>query len=485
MDNHYETLGISKEASQEEIKNAYKELALKLHPDKCKFGANLMKKVNAAKAVLSDEAARRQYDNSLSAGRSTPGQQQSRPRQQSHYSSPPRQNSSGGGGGSKPWSNRSGSGFNFNSSSYTGGGYAGNGGSSWRYGTNSSSYNSNKENNPKEKEDTHKRFLCIICNDIVTKDFWDTSCCRKLCCSYCLGIDVPPPHARDRNICPNFACQKPMNVRAGTLIDGWTRGSKAILAKLEEVAPTHECGRNVLPRTLNTHLLVCPALNTACFKCSGTGKVKSGYSYGFSVQCIACAGKKYLRGEWSKCFVCSGTGCNGCGGKGAIKGIWSMCYRCAGKGSVTEQKEPGTVFSYKATPRIDGNTMVVFHSITAMPRYENMSYEELRLEDYMAMKAPFRSPGKSKSCCVGCTVCESKGRLEGKWTVCFCCEGSGSRRNEDLKVYCNACSGKGVVWGYNLQPCVLCMGGGCETCNWRGSEKCNCGPSCKGHESDL
>lgn len=34
MKNHYQTLGLKNNASQEEIKRAYKKLALKFHPDK-------------------------------------------------------------------------------------------------------------------------------------------------------------------------------------------------------------------------------------------------------------------------------------------------------------------------------------------------------------------------------------------------------------------------------------------------------------------
>lgn len=64
---HYETLGISKNASQDEIKKSYRELSLKLHPDlnkehscgeKFKFIAN-------AHSVLSSSVERRKYDRQL------------------------------------------------------------------------------------------------------------------------------------------------------------------------------------------------------------------------------------------------------------------------------------------------------------------------------------------------------------------------------------------------------------------------------------
>ena len=550
-DNHYETLGLTKDAEKDQIKKAYRELAKSLHPDKCQFGESLMKKVNAAYEVLSDDDKRKEYDNSLNRStRSTPRhQQQSRPRQsgedeeeeessseeeessnnwssggfgggQQYWPPPPGGNSyysnnwssSGGFGGgqqsrqhySNNWSSNGGfrggqysppPGGSYHSSSSYNYGYSQGG---FGFGGSGNYYSYNNKENTSKKKDNHERFLCIICKEIVTKDFWETSCCKKLCCADCLGIDVAPPYAKDRSVCPNPLCLKPMNVRGGILIDGWSRASKFILKQLEEIAPTHKCGRNVLPQNLASHLFVCPELNTQCFKCLGRGKVAG--IFGSQQDCSACGGSKYLLGEdWTKCLSCSGTGlnskinnafgsaatfgsCTECYGKCAIKGKWMLCPRCTGKGHVTEHVE------FETTTKYDGNTKIVFQSITAMPQYAHLSVEELRLQDYLSgnrgtKNVPFSSQTTKKfEKKVNCATCDGKGRLEGKWTVCFLCEGSGSTGS---RLKCNACVGKGVIKGFNLRPCCECFGSGCGACSGKGSEKCDCGTKCKGHESVL
>jgi len=62
---YYKILGVNKNASDEEIKKAYRKLAMKYHPDHAKDDKSAeekFKKISAAYAVLSDKEKRKQYD---------------------------------------------------------------------------------------------------------------------------------------------------------------------------------------------------------------------------------------------------------------------------------------------------------------------------------------------------------------------------------------------------------------------------------------
>ena len=69
-DDYYSILGVEKKATADEIKKAYRKLALKYHPDKNpgKDAEETFKKISEAYAVLSDPEKRSQYDNFGSQG---------------------------------------------------------------------------------------------------------------------------------------------------------------------------------------------------------------------------------------------------------------------------------------------------------------------------------------------------------------------------------------------------------------------------------
>ena len=68
---YYQILGVSKTASEEELKKAYRKLAMKYHPDKTKgdkASEDKFKQISEAYAVLSDKEKRQQYDTFGTAG---------------------------------------------------------------------------------------------------------------------------------------------------------------------------------------------------------------------------------------------------------------------------------------------------------------------------------------------------------------------------------------------------------------------------------
>lgn len=62
MENYYETIGVSENATQEEIKKAYKKKAIQHHPDKG-GDEEMFKKISVAFDTIGDENKRSQYDN--------------------------------------------------------------------------------------------------------------------------------------------------------------------------------------------------------------------------------------------------------------------------------------------------------------------------------------------------------------------------------------------------------------------------------------
>ena len=64
-EDYYQVLGVKKDASKEEIKKAYRKLAMKYHPDHAKgdkAAEEKFKKISEAYAVLSDNDKRKEYD---------------------------------------------------------------------------------------------------------------------------------------------------------------------------------------------------------------------------------------------------------------------------------------------------------------------------------------------------------------------------------------------------------------------------------------
>lgn len=70
MPNYYEILGVERGCDPEDIKKAYRRLALQYHPDKntSPDAGEQMRRVNEAYQTLSDPAKRSEYDASLDGG---------------------------------------------------------------------------------------------------------------------------------------------------------------------------------------------------------------------------------------------------------------------------------------------------------------------------------------------------------------------------------------------------------------------------------
>jgi molecular chaperone DnaJ len=66
MDSYYKVLGVESNASENQIKSAYRKLAVQFHPDKNKdpSATEKFQKITEAYEILSDTEKRKQYDNS-------------------------------------------------------------------------------------------------------------------------------------------------------------------------------------------------------------------------------------------------------------------------------------------------------------------------------------------------------------------------------------------------------------------------------------
>lgn len=68
MTNYYDILGVSKDASYDEIKKSYRKLSLKYHPDKTGGEDTKFKEINEAYTVLSNPGQRENYDMQMMNG---------------------------------------------------------------------------------------------------------------------------------------------------------------------------------------------------------------------------------------------------------------------------------------------------------------------------------------------------------------------------------------------------------------------------------
>lgn len=62
MKDHYKSLELDKSASQDDIKRAYKKMALKYHPDKNNGESTIFKEISEAYEILSDQNKKQVYD---------------------------------------------------------------------------------------------------------------------------------------------------------------------------------------------------------------------------------------------------------------------------------------------------------------------------------------------------------------------------------------------------------------------------------------
>ncbi len=76
---YFAILGISPDASEDEVKSAYRRLAKEFHPDRCPGGDEKFCQIQEAYNVLGDSRRRREYEESLRGTRPAPAPRFGRP----------------------------------------------------------------------------------------------------------------------------------------------------------------------------------------------------------------------------------------------------------------------------------------------------------------------------------------------------------------------------------------------------------------------
>jgi hypothetical protein len=88
---HYATLGVRSDATEKEIRDAYRALARRYHPDREPSAAARMASINEAYRVLGEPARRAVYDATLRGTGSAVGPSAPRPHAPPSAATPPRQ----------------------------------------------------------------------------------------------------------------------------------------------------------------------------------------------------------------------------------------------------------------------------------------------------------------------------------------------------------------------------------------------------------
>mmetsp|Transcript_21842 Transcript_21842/g.46130 ORF Transcript_21842/g.46130 Transcript_21842/m.46130 type:complete len:355 (+) Transcript_21842:224-1288(+) len=332
---HYDVLGVSRTATSKDINMAYKKLSLSLHPDRNKFGGELMKQINEAKEVLSDDEKRRQYDRELDSGRS----------QES----------------SRTWQSPS-------------------------------SPDTTRLLKQQLRDSEKKR---RVLNMRVTALEIEVSDARR---NLNIALQVERMKSRvdlaeekkkaneklqdlekslnERSLC--FHCQGDAGDTCklcngyGLLHGKWTK--------------CHKCGGEGTFTSISGTKQNCyacfsrgarqGAFTVKCFKCKGSG------------DCDVCFEGEIKGFNVKECPFCEGSGCENCHEKGYVSCqcgfTCSHIASASGSGVTTDSGlvKGTTSVPYVASIKRDGTNQYVFHAMTAMWHYEQKSFEELRMEDY-------------------------------------------------------------------------------------------------------